>query len=202
VIDRAEITGVILCGGEARRMGGREKPLELAGGVSLVTHVRARLAPQVCRIVISANRHVDVYSQWGDMVVVDEQAGLGPLGGLLSALGRIETPYTFCCPGDAPLLSTALVAKLATGLLDASADLAFPHDGERRQPLFMLLRTNLRSALRTFLQGTGRAVHPWIETQRSIQVDAPFDRESFVNVNAEADLLRLDRFLAPAGTRA
>lgn len=202
MIDRAEITGVILCGGEARRLGGREKALELAGGVPLVAHVRGRLARQVGRILISANRQLDAYSQWGDTVVPDAQAGLGPLGGLLSALDRVDTPYAFCCPGDAPLLSTTLVAGLATSLSAASVDLAIPHDGERAQPLFMLLRTSLRSGLRDFLQGAGRAVHSWIDTQRSVQVDATLDRDSFVNVNAEADLLRLDRFLAPTRTLA
>ena len=183
-------------------MEGREKALELAGGIPLIGHVRTRLAPQVCRIIISANRHLDVYGQWGDLVVADERAGLGPLGGLVSALDCVDTPYTFCCPGDAPLLSATLVARLAAAMLEAPADLAVPHDGERRQPLFLLLRTSLRSALRNFLQGTGRAVHSWIDLQRCVQVDAWCDRESFVNVNAEADLLKLDRLLAPAGVRA
>lgn len=183
-------------------MQGREKALELAGGLPLVGHVRTRLAPQVGRILISANRHADAYGRWGDLVVADEQAGLGPLGGLVSALKCVDTPFTFCCPGDAPLLSTTLVARLAAAMRESPADLAVPHDGERRQPLFMLLRTSLRSALGDFLQGTGRAVHAWIEMQRSIQVDARCDRESFVNVNAEADLLRLDRVLSPTGMRA
>ena len=201
MIDRSEITGVILCGGAARRMGGREKTLELAGGVPLVLHVRTRLAPQVSRILISANRQIESFAQWGDTVVLDERAGLGPLGGLLSALDRVQTPYTFCSPGDAPLLSPTLVARLATALLEAPADLAIPHDGERRQPLFMLLRTSLRSSLREFLQGAGRAVQAWIDMQRSVQLDALSDRESFVNVNADADLVKLNRLLMHAGAR-
>lgn len=183
-------------------MGGREKALELAGGLPLVLHVRTRLVPQVGRVVISANRAIDTFAQWGDAVVMDERAGLGPLGGLLSALERIQTPYTFCCPGDAPLLPPTLVARLASALLEAPADLAIPHDGERRQPLFMLLRTSLRSSLREFLQGTGRAVQAWIDMQRGVLLDAASDRESFVNVNAEADLLKLEHLLAPVGVSA
>ena len=180
-------------------MGGREKALELVGGIPLVSHVRTRLAPQVGRIVISANRYLDRYAQWGDTVMPDERAGLGPLGGLLTALDRIDSPYTFCCPGDAPLLSSTLVARLATALHEPSADLAIPHDGERCQPLFILLRTSLQSSLRDFLQGPGRAVQTWIDLQRSVLLDAASDRESFVNVNAEADLIRLEHLLAPAG---
>ncbi len=199
MIDRSEITGVILCGGEGRRMEGREKALELLVGIPLVLHVRRRLAPQVGRIVISANRELDRYAGWGDTVVADERAGLGPLGGLLTALDRIETPYTFCCPGDAPLLSTTLVAQLAAAMPARPADLAIPHDGERCQPLFMLLRTNLRWSLRTFLQGPGRAVRAWTDMQRSVLFDASPDREAFANANARTDLLMLDQLLAAAG---
>lgn len=180
-------------------MDRREKALELVGGKPLVSHVRARLAPQVGSIVISANRRRDQYAAWGDTVLADDRPGLGPLGGLLTALDRVETRYTFCTPGDAPLLSTALVAQLAAAMCAHAADLAIPHDGERNQPLFMLLRTSLRSSLRTFLEGPGRAVQAWIETQRSVIFDAASDHGSFANANAQADLLRLDQLLTHAG---
>lgn len=202
MIARAEVTGVILCGGAGRRMGGREKALELAACLPLVSHVRTRLSPQVGRIVISANRCLDRYAQWGDLVVADECAGMGPLGGLLSALEHVDSRYTFCCPGDAPLLPSTIVARLAATLDETSADLAIPHDGERRQPLFLFLRTNLRSSLREFLRGSGRAVQDWIDLQRSALLDAAPDHENFVNINAEADLLELEHRLATAGVRA
>jgi molybdopterin-guanine dinucleotide biosynthesis protein A len=199
VIDRRQVTGVILCGGDGRRMHGREKALELVGGKPLVAQVRARLAPQVGSIIISANRRLEEYAAWGDTVLADDRPGLGPLGGLLTALDQIETPYTFGAPGDAPLLSTALVARLATGLLSSGADVAIPHDGERNQPLFLLLRTTLRSSLRSFLAGSGRAVQAWIDLQRHVVVDAAADHESFANANAPGDLLRLDQLLTAAG---
>ena len=164
--------------------------------------MRTRLSPQVGRIVISANRSLDRYAQWGDQVVPDAWPGMGPLGGLLSALEQIDSPYAFCCPGDAPLLPSTLVARLAATLDATSADLAIPHDGERRQPLFLFLRTNLRSSLREFLQGSGRAVQAWIDLQRGAVLDAASDRDNFVNINAEADLLRLEQRMATAGVGA
>jgi molybdopterin-guanine dinucleotide biosynthesis protein A len=202
VIARSDVTGVILCGGAGRRMGGREKALELAASVPLVSHVRARLAPQVGQIVISANRCLDRYAQWGDLVVADACPGMGPLGGLLTALERIDSPFTFCCPGDAPLLPVTLVARLATAAERGLADLAIPHDGVRRQPLFLLLRTSLRSSLREFLTGSGRAVQAWIDRQRTAVLDASVDRENFVNINTETDLVQLEHLLAPTGVGA
>lgn len=199
MIDRSTITGVILCGGEARRMGGREKALELAGGRSLVGHVYARLAPQVDHLFISANRQLERYARLGAPVVADERPGLGPLGGLLSALGRVQTTHTFCCPGDAPLLSTTLVARLAAALAESGADVCTVHDGVRHQSLFMFLRTERQLSLRAFLDHGGRAVRAWVDTERHTQIDASDAVNSFVNVNSEAELLRMNALLTPIG---
>jgi len=202
MIDRATITGVILCGGEGRRMGGREKPLETAGGVALVAHVHARLATQVEYLVVSANRQHEVYAQLGGRVIADERPGLGPLGGLHSALGAVTTEFAFCCPGDAPLLPSTLVARLADALADSGADVATVHDGIRHQPLFMLLRTERRQSLGLFLDRGGRAAHDWVASERHIQLDASREAGSFENVNSEADLRRLDALLILAGADA
>ena len=199
MIDRAAVTGVILCGGEGRRMGGREKPLALAGGISLVSQLRARLDPQVGRIIISANRQLEVYAGWGDTVVVDERPGLGPLGGLLSALAHVESPYTLCCPGDAPLLPNTLVARLAEVLDRAVVDLVTVDDGVQHQPLFLLLKTERRASLREFVHCGGRAVREWVAAERNARLDASNDRDSFFNVNTDVDLVRLEAMLASVG---
>jgi molybdenum cofactor guanylyltransferase len=180
-------------------MGGREKPLETAGGVALVARVCARLAPQVAQVVVSANHLHDVYARFGNRVVADVRPGQGPLGGLHSVLGTVATEFAFCCPGDAPLLPVTLVARLADALAVSGADVATVHDGIRHQPLFMLLRTARRPALGRFLDNGGRAVHDWVASERHVQLDASGEAGSFENVNSEADLHRLDALLTLAG---
>ena len=49
------IIGVILAGGQARRMGGRDKAFLPLAGRHLIAHVLDRLDPQVDRVLISAN---------------------------------------------------------------------------------------------------------------------------------------------------
>ncbi|MDX2260248.1 MAG: molybdenum cofactor guanylyltransferase MobA [Gemmatimonadales bacterium] len=185
-----DITGVILCGGEARRMGGVHKSLALAMGIPMVGHVRARLAPQVSRIIISANAEPVAHAAWGDEVVPDGLRGMGPLGGLLTAMNQVNTPYTFCCPCDAPLLSRTLVERLGERLLLTSADVAMPHDGEQPQQLFLLLRTSVRDSLRNYLSDGGRSVLGWTDTLPVALLDVQDDLASFLNVNTPEDLLR------------
>jgi molybdopterin-guanine dinucleotide biosynthesis protein A len=183
VIARADLTGIILCGGAARRMGGTEKALTIVGPTSLLGHVRARLAPQVGPIIISANRDLPGYSRWGDRVVPDLVEGAGPLGGLQAALANVETPYAFCCPGDAPLLDPGLVQRLGATLRSHHADIAMPHDGERTQQLFLLMRTDLRASLGSYLDGGGRSVLGWTDTLRCAVEDAADLHAAFLNVN-------------------
>ncbi len=187
MIAAADVTGLILCGGAGARIGGRDKPLELLGGVPLVEHVRERLRPQVARVLISCNRNFDAYARWNDTIVRDEAANRGPLGGVIAGMNSTQTEYLFVCPGDAPFLSTTLVDNLASALDRSHADIALPRDGVRRQHLFPLMRRSLAGPLRHYLDTGGRSVHAFVETQRTVVVDTA-DREAFFNVNSEADL--------------
>ena len=55
------ITGVVLAGGRATRMGGVDKGLQLLNGRPLWRHVADSLEPQVGRLVISANRNLEYW---------------------------------------------------------------------------------------------------------------------------------------------
>lgn len=185
MIEASEITGLILCGGSGVRMGGVDKPLQLLAGVPMVHHVRTRLAPQVARVVISANWHQAVYGAWGDTVVADLTPNQGPLGGVVSALAVTHSGYLFCCPGDAPQLSTTIVATLAQELTASGQDVAIPHDGIRSQHLFLLMAVRVAPALQNFLQGDRRSVAEWVATTKHTVVDASDAYDSFANINTE-----------------
>lgn len=179
------VTGIILCGGEGRRMGGVDKPLLEREGRPLVAQVHAALAPQVTQMLVSANRHAERYAAYGE-VIADAHPGRGPLEGLASALARVDTPLAFVCPGDAPHLDTTLVARLAAAL--GNADAAYPHDGVQPQHLFLLLRTALLHDLQAWLDAGGRSVRRFLATRVVVEVNAHDIASSFLNVNEPRDL--------------
>jgi molybdenum cofactor guanylyltransferase len=198
--DHDRITGVILCGGEGSRLSGRDKPLELINGTPLVGHVHGRLAPQVARVIVSCNRNERLYASWGDQVVHDAAPGGGPLAGILAALTDVSTELAFVCPGDAPLLPTDLVARLASGM-NTTTTIVIPHDGERTQHLFMLLRRSARAPLVDFFVRGGRSVHAWIATQPHCAIDAADLASGFFNVNTWGDLASVARAIGRGTTR-
>lgn len=186
MIDAQEITGIILCGGRAERMGGVEKPLQPLAGHPLVWHVHERLSAQVSAVIISANRHQADYEALAPVVVGDVTRDRGPLGGLDAALRVITTPWAFVCPGDAPYLDRDLVRRLSAAV--GGADMVFPHDGQQEQPLFLLVRTSLDRALATYLERGQRSVHGFAHQHGAVCVSATDIAPSFLNINTLDDL--------------
>ncbi len=111
------ITGVVLAGGQGRRMGGVDKGLVALAGQSLVSHVLARIAPQVAQVMINANRHQNEYAALGYPVISDVVPGsAGPLAGFHAALRAASTPLVLMVPCDTPALPATLVNALLTTL--------------------------------------------------------------------------------------
>ncbi|GAB1344767.1 molybdenum cofactor guanylyltransferase MobA [Gemmatimonas sp.] len=171
-------------------MGAGEKPLRLLHGQPLVQHVQSRLSTQVRAVYISANREIERYESAGGVVIPDVEPGRGPLGGLATVSAHVATPWIFCCPGDAPLLETSLVRRLASDMSD-ELDGAYPHDGEQEQHLFLLVRTSACATIAPYLARGERSVRGWLAQHRMRAVTLPELASHFVNVNSPSDLARL-----------
>lgn len=184
------ITAVILAGGRGSRMGGADKGLLRFQDRPLVEHARDALAPQVERILVSANRNVEQYGALGCEVVQDEPtlAGAGPLAGIGAALERCQTDYLLTVPCDAPFLNEQLAIRLWRALQHDRSLAAVAHDGERMQPVFSLLHRELRTPLRAFLHGGQRRARDFLLQQQAVAVDFSDTPAMFVNLNRPADL--------------
>jgi molybdopterin-guanine dinucleotide biosynthesis protein A len=143
--------------------------------------------------MLSANRNLDEYRKLGFPVVPDIAGELGPLGGIEAAMEIVETELLFVCPGDSPLVPGNLVALLVDPL-KSGVEAVIPHDGKRRQPLFMLVRRTCRKSLQRYLSGGGRSVHGWLENLQTVELTI-MDGEGFSNINTSDDLLEMERNL-------
>src|SRR4051794_10497483 len=159
MIDKNDVTGLILAGGRGTRMGGADKGLQNFRGMPLALHTMLRLAPQVGEIMINANRNLAAYESFGVPVWPDGIADYaGPLAGFLTGLERCETGYLLTVPCDTPLFPQDLVARLAEALEREDAEIAMAaareEDGAMRaQPVFSLVRHDLMESLVRFTQG-------------------------------------------------
>ena len=196
--NRETITGVILAGGQARRMGGRDKGLVVFRGRRLVEWVIAALGPQVAYLTINANRNRQAYESFGYPVVNDRIDGFqGPLAGFASAMAAVATPWIVTVPCDGPFLAPDLVERLCGALLRDGAEVAVASDGQRMQPVYALLPVALAPSLHAFLAAGERKIDLWYGRHRVALADLSDRPESFANINSEGDAALLQEGVLP-----
>jgi molybdopterin-guanine dinucleotide biosynthesis protein A len=190
------VAGILLAGGQSRRMGGGDKCLRVLAGRTILDRVIARARPQVEALVLNANGDPARFGGYGLAVVADSIADFaGPLAGILAGLDWAATSAPGCThlasfATDAPFLPTDLVRRLAAAAEAAGAELACAASGGRTHPVFGLWPVALREALRQAMVQDGiRKVDAWTGLYK-LAVTAygtqPFD--PFFNANRPEDL--------------
>ena len=183
------VTGVILAGGRAIRMGGEDKGLVLLRDRPMIQWVLDRLSPQVSKILISANRNKAQYAVFGYPIVADTAADFrGPLAGIAAALAQADTPWLVSVPCDSPLIPLDLVERLYDQVVRGGSKAGAAHDGQRLQPVFTFVHRDLFADLDAYLQGGGRKIDRWLERHAFRSVDFSDCEEMFLNVNSPVDL--------------
>ncbi|SVD42296.1 uncharacterized protein METZ01_LOCUS395150, partial [marine metagenome] len=161
-ITKNDITGVILAGGQARRMKGQDKGLILFNGKPLIEYVIEVFNPQVSKLIINANRNHDKYSQYGFEIISDEYPNYcGPLAGMASALNKIKTPYLVTAPCDSPFISDSLVSCLSLAIFNENTEISVAHNGERLQPVFCMIKKTLIPSMNAYLTKGEKKIDKW-----------------------------------------
>lgn len=192
-IDREQITAAIIAGGRGRRVNGEDKGLLSYHGLPLVSRIISRLSPQAGRIVVNANRNLDIYEQFGVDVFPDKTDGYqGPLAGILAALEKLETRYLLVVPCDTPAIPPDLVDRLVETLDGKPQTIAVVDDGKRVQPMFMLFERSMKPDLQRFFNAGGRAVKHWLAGHELAHADFSDCPWAFANINSIDDLQHLE----------
>ena len=190
--ERERITGVVLAGGRARRMGGADKGLLDWRGRPLAAYALDALRQAAGALLVNANRNAGQYARFGHPVIADAgEAFDGPLAGLLSAMRAARTEYVLTLPCDAPLADGALLRRLHARLVAEQAEICAAHDGQRLQPLFLLAQCRLAPDLADYLAGGQRKVETWLRSRRLALADCSDRPEVFANINTAEELAAL-----------
>ena len=197
MISSKDITGLILAGGRAQRMGGIDKGLISFHQKPLIESAINRLSDQVGPIIINANRNITRYAGYGYPVCMDETPDFsGPLAGFLMGLKNCHTPYLLTTPCDSPLLPIDLASRLAEELEQKQLDLVYASSKEAdgkvwAQPVFCLMRANLQESLVAFLQKGDLKIDRWFTELKSCTVVFD-DAKAFANINTPEELKALE----------
>jgi len=198
-----KISGIILAGGQGRRMGGTDKGLQLLRDKPLVAWVLERLAPQVDELLISANRNLEAYARFGYRVIPDETGSIeksvekfaGPLAGLQQGLKEAAHPLVITVPCDSPFLPVDLAQRLYTALNQQNAQLfqlAVAKTFDQPHPVFCLCRRDVLPHLDAFLKTGGRKFDTWYSTLKVTEVNFDDEAEAFGNINTLEELQTIE----------
>ena len=192
-----QVTGVILAGGRATRMGGVDKGLVEIHGRPMIAWVIDTLRPQVAEVLINANRNRDRYAEFGSRVIDDGDSDFrGPLAGMVSGMRAARTPWVAIVPCDSPLIVSHLVQRLCDAAAASGSRIAVAHDGERLQPVCALLSCDLLDDLAGYLDDGERKIDRWYARHGYATVDFSDVAASFANINAPDDRRALEAALA------
>mgnify|MGYP005854987255 FL=1 len=198
---RADVAGVVLAGGLARRMGGGDKPLRLLGGRPMLAHVIDRLAPQVAAVALNANGDPARFAAYGLPVVADSIEDFpGPLAGILAGLDWAAAEgfaAVISVPGDSPFIPQDLVARLEAARVDAGMPLACAESGGQLHPPVGIWPVALRGELRAALLAGERKIDRWTARFGCARASWPIvPVDPFFNANAPEDLAEAEALLA------
>src|SRR5713226_7854525 len=136
--------GLVLAGGQARRMGGGDKASLKVGGATILDRVLARLRPHCNPIILNANGDPARFVRYGLAVVADSVPDFaGPLAGILAGLDWAaahapDVAWIASAPGDCPFLPHDLVLRLHQARETAGTPLACARSGDWRHPVVAL----------------------------------------------------------------
>lgn len=188
-----DIAGLILAGGEGRRMGGIDKGLVLWRGQPLAVYVYQALASVVSPVIISANRSLEYYRTLGSRAIADDEEYRwhGPLAGLLSGLEeaqRLGCSAVLSAPCDTPELTAEIGERLCRAYLDQPGRPVVAECEGRVHPLHGVFPVELVPELRRRLSTGERRVVGFVRDMAALPVNCDDTPSAFVNRNTPEDV--------------
>ena len=203
VFGAMRVGGLLLAGGQSRRMGGGDKCLLQLGGMTLLEHARNRLEPQVECIALNANGSIERFDGFGLQVLEDVVEGFaGPLAGVLTGMcwareNHPQLTHIATAPSDTPFFPRDVVARMCAAAMESSVPLACAASNGRTHPVFGLWDVRLADDLERALRDEGlRKIDIW--TGRHGVAHAGYDVadfDPFFNINEPQDLLEAGALL-------
>jgi molybdopterin-guanine dinucleotide biosynthesis protein A len=191
--NQTKVTGVILAGGLARRMNNQDKGLISYKGRPMVSYAIAALSSVANISIINANRNQEQYQHFGLPVVADQTDSFdGPLAGVLTAMLYTDAEVLVVIPCDSPLIKAEHLQKLLSARAENDADIAVAFDGERLHPVFLAIKTSLKTSLQDYLASGQRKIDRWLEQQKMVKADFNTEPEIFININTMNELSELE----------
>src|SRR5213080_4686005 len=159
----ASVAGVIVAGGRAVRMGGRDKAFAAVGGEPIAVRTIRLFHDLFPQILVATNRP-ERFRGLGVETVADRFPGCGPLAGLHAALLATRHPHVFVAACDMPGLDPGVIRFLLARI--GAADAVVPRWEGDVEPLHAIYAAHCLPAMEASLRAGRYALRDFLGTIR------------------------------------
>ena len=185
MVDRNNITGIVLAGGESSRMG-TDKGLMKLKQKPFVKHIIDAIQPLVNNVIIISNS--TEYDQFGLRTYKDIIKRSGPLAGLHTGLYYSKTDYNLFVSCDVPLIKTKVLEQLINAI-EEEYDVIQLKAGEKTMPLVAIYRKHCELPIEVMLADGERRVRVAVKQLKTKTINVDDDlSEALININTKEEL--------------
>jgi molybdopterin-guanine dinucleotide biosynthesis protein A len=192
-MDHNKILGVVLAGGKSQRFGQDKSQVKLNGKI-LIDYILSEIIDEFKETLIVTNQSISFMSSKKITVIEDFKKGLGPLGGVLSAMKWIkynnkEYSWISTFPADTPFFTKKELKSFYNDIKIENNKLFFIKDKNTRHNIFGLWSLDLMDQLETDLYNGERKVEIWANSIGVRTVNIEYKNiNPFFNINTIDDL--------------
>ncbi len=199
-MDHNNILGTVLAGGKSQRFGEDKSQVNLANKL-LIDHILSEIIDEFNEVLIVSNNSIKFNKFEKITKIEDYKKGLGPLGGVLSAMKWIKTnkreyQWIATFPVDTPFFKKEILKDFIQKINLEKSDLFFIKSNNTRHNIFGLWSIKLLDKLEKDLDKGERKVELWANNIGVKIINMEFsNNDPFFNINTKEDLEKAKELL-------
>ena len=199
-MDHSNILGVVLAGGKSQRFGEDKCQVKL-GDKLLIDYILSEIIDEFKEVLLISNNKIKYNYSNKISLVEDTKKGLGPLGGILTAMKWIRQnnknyKWISTFPSDTPFLKKQILNNFLEKIKDNEGKLFFINSNDTRHNIFGLWSIDLLERLEKDLDNGERKVEMWANKIGVKSINMKFEnKDPFFNINTKEDLTKAEEYL-------
>ena len=199
-MDHSNILGVVLAGGKSQRFGEDKCQVKL-GDKLLIDYILSEIIDEFKEVLLISNNKIKYINSNKISLVEDTKMGLGPLGGILTAMKWIKEnnksyKWISTFPSDTPFFKKKILNNFLEEIKDYEGKLFFINSNNTRHNIFGLWSIDLLERLEKDLDNGERKVEMWANKIGVKSINMKFEnKDPFFNINTKEDLTKAEEYL-------
>ena len=199
-MDHSNILGVVLAGGKSQRFGEDKCQVKL-GDKLLIDYILSEIIDEFKEVLLISNNKIKYNYSNKISLVEDTKKGLGPLGGILTAMKWIRQnnksyKWISTFPSDTPFFKKKILNNFLEEIKNYEGKLFFINSNDTRHNIFGLWSIDLLERLEKDLDNGERKVEMWANKIGVKSINMKFEnKDPFFNINTKEDLIKAEEYL-------